>query len=52
MDNYTAYKTLKNNRDKLGATEYKTLKGQITSGDVDGAMKGLRKLIERKQRKV
>lgn len=39
--------TLKALRGRLTGQQYSTLKGQILSGDADGAMKGLRKLIKR-----
>ena len=36
--------TLKANRAKLTAQQYRTLRGQVLAGDSDGAMKGLRKI--------
>lgn len=42
---------LKACRDKLTRQQYKTLKGQILAGDGDAAMKGLRKLLSRQERK-
>jgi len=36
---------LKANRGRLTWQQYKTLKGQILTGDSDGAMKGLRKIL-------
>ncbi len=42
---------LKACRDRLTKQQYKTLKGQILAGDGDAAMKGLRKLIGRQERK-
>lgn len=41
-------KELNNYKDKLTKQQYKTLKGQILSGDYIGAKKGLKKLLERK----
>lgn len=38
---------LKACRSKLTKQQYKTLKGQILAGNPDGAMKGLRRLLER-----
>jgi len=40
---------LKACRDRLTKQQYKTLKGQILAGDGDGAMRGLRKILRRKQ---
>lgn len=34
---------------KLTRQQYKTLKGQILAGDVDGAMRGLEKLTNQKE---
>lgn len=35
-------------KDRLSRQEFKTLRGQILAGDGDGAMKGLRKLLMRR----
>lgn len=35
-------------RKQLTKQQYKTLKGQILAGDSDGALRGLQKIIERK----
>lgn len=40
---------LKASRSKLTKQQYRTLKGQILAGDPDGAMKGLTKLLGRKE---
>lgn len=40
---------LKACKDKLTRQQYSTLKGQILAGDSDGAMKGLRKLLSRRE---
>ena len=39
---------LKTHRLNLTQQQYRTLKGQILSGNTDGAMKGLQKLIRKK----
>lgn len=39
---------LKHHRDKLTRQQYKTLRGQVLAGDPDGAMRGLRKLLQNK----
>lgn len=44
----TYLKELNNHKDKLTKQQYKTLKGQILSGDYIGAEKGLKKLIRKK----
>ena len=36
---------LKGARPHLTAQQYRTLRGQVLSGDPDGAMKGLRKIL-------
>lgn len=38
---------LKHARHLLTAHQYKTLRGQVLAGDPDGAMRGLRKLMQR-----
>lgn len=43
--NSKALITLKGYRGKLTPQQYRTIRGQILSGDDAGAMKGLRKLI-------
>lgn len=46
MDNKThAIKHLQQYRNKLTAQQYKTLKGQMLAGDIQGAIKGLNKLL-------
>jgi hypothetical protein len=45
--NFKALAHLKEHREKLTKQQYKTLRGQIFSGNADGAMRGLRKLLER-----
>lgn len=39
---------LKACKDRLPRQAYKTIRGQILAGDGDGAMKGLRKLLSRR----
>lgn len=43
-------KLLKANRGQLTPQQFRTLKGQVLSGDITGAQKGLQKLL--KQREV
>lgn len=38
---------LKRERAKLTPQQYRTLKGQILAGDVEGAEKGLQRLLKR-----
>lgn len=38
---------LKGARHLLTAQQYKTLRGQVLSGNSDGAMKGLRKILKK-----
>lgn len=40
-------KKLKNNRPFLTKQQYRTIKGQALSGDIDGAQKGLNSLLRR-----
>jgi len=40
-------KILKSHRDKLTAQQFRTLKGQVLSGNMDGAMKGLQKILNK-----
>ncbi len=41
----TAFARLKSARGNITKQQYRTLKGQILAGDVDGAMRGLRKIL-------
>lgn len=41
-------KLLKANRDNLTHQQYKTLKGQVLAGNIEGATKGLQKLLKRR----
>lgn len=45
---FNALMTVKACRDKLTYQQYKTLRGQVLAGDGDGALKGLRKILERR----
>lgn len=40
---------LKATKDKLSWQQYKTLRGQVLAGDPDGAMKGLRRILQRQR---
>lgn len=43
--NFNLYKLLNKYKNKLNKQQYKTIKGQIKVGDLEGALKGLNKLI-------
>jgi hypothetical protein len=38
------YQTLKYNKNKLTIQQYRTIKGQIRKGDLNGALTGLKRL--------
>ena len=40
-------KKLKNSRPYLSKQQYRTIKGQALSGDIDGAQKGLNSLLRK-----
>lgn len=42
-----AFFRLKAARNKLTKQQYRTLKGQVLTGDVDGAMRGLQTILMR-----
>ena len=42
-----AFMALKAARGSLTKQQYRTLRGQIFAGDADGAMRGLKKILER-----
>jgi len=42
-----AFARLKAARGEITKQQYRTLKGQMLSGNIDGAMKGLQKILER-----
>lgn len=46
--NKSALIHLNRSRERLTPQQYKTLKGQILAGEHDGALRGLKKLIERR----
>lgn len=39
---------LKGARHRLTFQQYRTLRGQVLAGDADGAMRGLRKILDKK----
>lgn len=41
-------KTLKSNKENMTRQQYKTVRGQALSGDLEGARKGLAKLLKRR----
>lgn len=47
IDTPKAFHLLRMSRKKLTRQQYKTFCGQINAGDVEGAMKGLDKLLKR-----
>ena len=40
------YNALKQNKSKMTMQQYRTIKGQIRSGDYGGAIKGIDKLVK------
>ena len=47
MDISAALKEIRKNKHLLTTQQMRTLKGQVISGDIDGAMRGLDKLMNR-----
>ena len=45
-----AYRAVSENKRKLTLQEYRTLRGQIASGQPEAALKGLAKLLARKEK--
>lgn len=43
---------LKNTKHRLTKQQYKTLRGQILAGDADGAIKGLRNILQRRSERM
>ena len=41
------WKFLKNSRKYLTKQQYRTIKGQMIAGDMEGAMKGLNRLLKK-----
>ena len=39
---------LRNTKHKLSRQQYSTLRGQVLAGDPDGAMRGLRNILQRR----
>lgn len=50
VSSQAAFKHLKNARYRLTKQQYYTLKGQILAGNPVGALKGLKKILDRKIR--
>ena len=44
MDITAALKEIRQHRNRLTRQQIRTIKGQVLSGDIDGAMRGLHKL--------
>lgn len=42
-----AFEVLKQNKNNISKQQYKTLIGQVKSGNTDGALKGLNKILKR-----
>lgn len=45
MSEIYLYKLLKFNKHKLTKQQYSTIKGQIKKGDLEGALKGIKRLV-------
>lgn len=43
---------LRNTKHCLSKQQYKTLRGQVLAGDPDGAMKGLRNILQRRAERL
>lgn len=46
MNTQGAFYVLNTNKKNLTKQQYRTIKGQILSGDIEGAMKGLQRLTK------
>ena len=44
---YIVLKLIEQNKKKMTQQQYRTLKGQCRSGDVEGALKGLNRILRR-----
>ena len=51
-DMYNALKEIERNKINMSKQQYKSLRGQCLAGDVDGALKGLEKILQRKREKL
>ncbi len=49
-DQKKAMADLKNNKGRLTVQQYRTIKGQILAGDTVGAERGMKKLLDRRNR--
>ncbi len=47
-----AYRLLASIRRKLTVQQYRTIRGQLRAGDVDGAVRGIKRLAEGKHREM
>ena len=47
MDIQAAIKEIRKNKHLLTTQQMRTLKGQVLSGNIEGAMKGMNKLLRR-----
>lgn len=52
LETYQTLKLIKTNYHKLTPQQFRTLKGQCLSGDIEGAKKGLLKILRKKANKV
>ena len=43
---------LKNTKHRLTKQQYKTLRGQVLAGDPDGAVRGLRNILQRRAERM
>lgn len=43
---------LRNTKHRLTKQQYKTIRGQILAGDADGAIKGLRNVLQRRAERM
>lgn len=48
MTMHDAYRLLSAVRRKLTAQQYRTIRGQLRAGDVDGAVRGIKRMMGRK----
>lgn len=50
-DMYHALKEIERNQKKISKQQYKALRGQCLAGDVEGALRGLEKILRKKEQK-